>query len=172
MTEKTYKLDEPMVVRTKNLESRRTDIERSVALALEDLKNRIIDPTTESVVLTAVIKGGDDSVSVADLCLDHKPTSEQDSRMNYTVASWKHQVPESVAVVYDELAQNLGMYIDDLSEPDDNYETTGVAVGDPSNQLVFSTGSQPTSNLFADVEEGTDLEESDDSAEVDSDEDD
>lgn len=164
MSEKTYKLEEPMVVTNQNQESDRSDVEKAVELAMRDLQDRILDPTTEAVVLTAVIRGGDDSVTVADLCLDHRQNENNDSRMNYMTASWKHQVPESVFKVYDELASGLGIYVNDLGEPDDNFETTGIALGDPSNELIFTTASSAPANVFAnddEANEGVDSEEED-----------
>lgn len=159
MTEKTYKIEDGMLVMSKNMAYDKMPVETEVMLALTDLKHRIIDPTTESVILTAIIRGGDDTITVTDLCVDHRPDEESDSRMNYQVASWKHQVPESVKDVYDELSQNLGLYINNLTEPEDTFETTGIAVGDPSNEILFTTTSQAVPNaLFA----GTDAEEEED----------
>lgn len=164
MSDKSYKIEESMLVKSKSMAYDKMPVETEVMMALQDLKHRIIDPTTESVILTAVIRGGDDTITVTDLCVDHRPDEESDSRMNYQVASWKHQVPESVKEVYDALTENLGLYINDLTEPEDTFETTGIAIGDPSNEIIFKTISQAVPNILfteVDEEEDTDNEEVD-----------
>jgi hypothetical protein len=86
---------------------------------------------------------------------------EAASRMTYTVAEWQHRVPESVNEVFDNLAGNLGVYYNDMTEPDDNAETMSISVGDPTSEIILTARTDSLEqNFFAPTE--TDDEECED----------
>ncbi len=153
---KTYKVSD-IKFRTRTSENDQAQVDNNLDAALLDIQNRIKDPSVLGVSLTAVIKGGDDVIDIAELSLKRNDDISEPSRLDYTVASWHHRVPESVNEVYDTLAGNLGMYYNDMTEPDDVDETMSIALGDPNAEIILTTRVENSeSNFFADTGDGDD----------------
>ncbi len=153
---KTYKVSD-IKFRTRTSENDQAQVDNNLDAALLDIQNRIKDPSVLGVSLTAVIKGGDDVIDIAELSLKRSDDISEPSRLDYTVASWHHRVPESVNEVYDTLAGNLGMYYNDMTEPDDVDETMSIALGDPNAEIILTTRVENSeSNFFADTGDGDD----------------
>lgn len=152
---KIYKVAD-LKFRTKITDNDQAHVDSSLSAALLDLTNRAQDPTVQGMCLTAVFKGADDTIDIAELTLNRNSDASEPSRMSYTLAEWQHRVPESVNEVYDNLAGNLGVYYNDLTEPNDTAETMSISVGDPTSEIVITTRAETLEQNFfapADVDE-------------------
>lgn len=137
----------------------REKVNMDVSVSLSKLADIITDPTTEHATITAVVRGGDNSINLCQITLDHRDTEISNQNADYY--SWQHALPEAALNFYDEISTAIGVYCDDESEPEDNFETSRISIGDPSSGFILTN--QPTTNLnqalFANVEQDIDIEE-------------
>lgn len=141
--DQTYNVSN-VVVKAKEREGDRATMLDLTRKALTDLTELIMDPTTQSVTLTAAVLGGDDTIAIENIILNHgkdtfSPTTSVFSR--HTV-SWKHTVPRAVEELFSELANNLTLYITAEDGPIDSVAITGIAIGDPSLETLLKSQSQ------------------------------
>ena len=92
---KIYKVSD-LKFRTSITEDEQAFVDSNLDAALFDLANRAKDPTVQGTYLTAVFKGADDTIDIAELTLNRNGDASEPSRMSYTLAEWHHRVPESV----------------------------------------------------------------------------
>ena len=157
---KIYKVSD-LKFKTSITEDEQAFVDSNLDAALFDLANRVKDPSVQGLYLTAVFKGADDTIDIAELTLNRNGDASEPSRMSYTLAEWHHRVPESVNEVFDNLAGNLGVYYNDMTEPDDNAETMSISVGDPTSEIILTARTDSLEqNFFAPTE--TDDEECED----------
>lgn len=141
--DQTYNVSN-VVVKAKEREGDRATMLDLTRKALTDLTELIMDPTTQSVTLTAAVLGSDDTIAIENIILNHgkdtfSPTTSVFSR--HTV-SWKHTVPRAVEELFSELANNLTLYITAEDGPIDSVAITGIAIGDPSLETLLKSQSQ------------------------------
>ena len=134
---KIYKVSD-LKFKTAITENDQAFVDQNLEAALFDLANRAKDPTVQGMYLTAVFKGADDTIDIAELTVSRNGDASEPSRMSYTLAEWQHRVPESVNEVFDNLAGNLGVYYNVMTEPDDTAETMSISVGDPTSEIILT----------------------------------
>ncbi len=146
-----------VVVKAKEREADRVTVLDLTRKALTDLTEIITDPTTVSVNLTATILGGDNSISVENIILNHNqdPTTNS-SQFTSKSVSWKHTVPQTIRNLYDDLAGNLGLYVTAEDGPMDNIAITGIAIGDPSLETLLKSQNQSSTTSIVDLYMGDD----------------
>jgi len=145
--DQTYTVDN-VLVKVKEREADRVTILDLTRKALTDLTETITDPTTVSVNLTATILGGDNTISIENIILNHNPvTAINCSGFNSTSVSWKHTVPQTIRNLYDDLASNLSLYVTAEDGPTDSVAVTGIAIGDPSLETLLKSQNHTTSSI-------------------------
>ncbi len=141
-----------VVVKAKEREADRVTVLDLTRKALSDLTETITDPTTVSVNLTATILGGDNTISIENIIVDHNQDLATDSSLiTSSSVSWKHTVPQTIRTLYDDLASNLNLYVTAEDGPVDNIAITGIAIGDPSLETLLKSQNQPSSSSIVDL---------------------
>ncbi len=141
-----------VVVKAKEREADRVTVLDLTRKALSDLTETITDPTTVSVNLTATILGGDNTISIENIIVDHNQDLAMDSSLlTSSSVSWKHTVPQTIRTLYDDLASNLNLYVTAEDGPVDSIAITGIAIGDPSLETLLKSQNQSSSSSIVDL---------------------
>lgn len=152
-----------VVVKAKEREADRVTVLDLARKALLDLTETITDPTTVSVNLTATILGGDNTISVENISVNHnQDLSTNSSLITSSSVSWKHTVPQTIRNLYDDLASNLSLYVTGEDGPVDSIAITGIAIGDPSLETLLKSQNQSSSSSIVDLFMDDDDDELDD----------
>lgn len=143
-----------VIVKAKEREGERAAMLDLTRKALSDLNEIIMDPTTMSVTLTAAILGGDNTIAIENIILNHgkdtfTPTTSVFSRHS---VSWKHTVPKAVEELFADLANNLTLYVTAEDSPIDTMAVTGIAIGDPSLETLLKTQSQKMTDYINNID--------------------
>lgn len=141
-----------VVVKAKEREGDRVAIIDIARKNLTDLTEIVMDPSTQSVNLTAAILNVDNTITIENIILNHsRDASVNSSAITSHSVSWKHTVPQTVEDLFADLANNLTVYITAEDGPVDSVAITGIAIGDPSLETLLKSQNQATSSSIVDL---------------------
>lgn len=141
-----------VVVKAKEREGDRATILEIAHKSLTDLNEIILDPSTQSVNLTAAILNSDNSITIENIILNHdRAAASNNSAITSHSVSWKHTVPQTVEDLFANLANNLTVYVTAEDGPVDSVAITGIAIGDPSLETLLKSQNQATSSSVVDL---------------------